>query len=816
MISFAGIDLTPPAAGHTIAAEYWHSHCIDEWEHQAYLMADIQHLPGPYPPVRRPPRIGTLHWPTGASRWGICHLVATGPQRAAIEMLLGTAPTAQPLVFNDGTTSITTSMYLLAPRPIVQHGANEWYLLTLVDDRWWWYQSGDNFPSSFGSWTNLITSLFSAVGVSPTIDSIPSEYLTPNPDRWNTGRPSIPLMIDAACRQVGMRVVRRLDGTVHVQNYTTSSTEDTNRWNSVFGSVLAGGRLTGAALGRSCPASVDTLFFDDTTVNTTLTSLAITDFDGVAGVAGKSARIDADPIPANVTQRNDYATQSAIDYYSWFLAKTDATMRAVLSINSTGLDDCVEWDQWADGRMVTRIVRPEWSDRNIYGTETESPTAEGSAPEFMDECVNGFLIRLRATIFLDADGLQQTNYVLDASYGIRCSESGSGLSGSGAAGGSGPTPTEPQGDYPVAFNAVTNVCPPPLCGDQVGDVVIKLTNINNLCFLKADGSAVSRTTYEDLFGLYQTTFGTGDGSTTFNLPTIADPVTGLSYFVRAFPPTLAIQKQQIMVLARGIVTDPDCEEDPVDCCPGQSGSPVDQELCCGGNEVSDTIAFAIEGPFLPGSCGTCMTSAMMMRPDPQTFFWGFTSTAPMDGCLSSLEITLYCSEGEWRIAGVLQAVGSGIPIYFDIPTDEIDGVFVGEIVIPGCEATAVVAVDNPCPGPTGGELDCCPGVKHETLNLALSGGLGDVSLVWNGTVWTGSAFLGGCTVFFEYNTDCTLSYYCNDGSDPHVRIAAGCASGCVITCGPPFSSGVHRFQAPLLPLECFCSFGTVTGTVTST
>ena len=34
----------------------------------------------------------------------------------------------------------------------------------------------------------------------------------------------------------------------------------------------------------------------------------------------------------------------------------------------------------------------------------------------------------------------------------------------------------------------------------------------------ADGSAVSRTTYADLFAIISTTYGTGDGSTTFNLP----------------------------------------------------------------------------------------------------------------------------------------------------------------------------------------------------------------------------------------------------------------------------------------------------------
>jgi microcystin-dependent protein len=56
-------------------------------------------------------------------------------------------------------------------------------------------------------------------------------------------------------------------------------------------------------------------------------------------------------------------------------------------------------------------------------------------------------------------------------------------------------------------------------------------------WLLSDGSAVSRTTYASLFGVIGTTYGTGDGSTTFNLPnmsgrvavgvgTYTDPVSG--------------------------------------------------------------------------------------------------------------------------------------------------------------------------------------------------------------------------------------------------------------------------------------------------
>jgi len=43
-------------------------------------------------------------------------------------------------------------------------------------------------------------------------------------------------------------------------------------------------------------------------------------------------------------------------------------------------------------------------------------------------------------------------------------------------------------------------------------------------FLECDGSAVSRTTYANLFAVIGTTYGAGDGSTTFDLPDLQDNV----------------------------------------------------------------------------------------------------------------------------------------------------------------------------------------------------------------------------------------------------------------------------------------------------
>jgi len=43
-------------------------------------------------------------------------------------------------------------------------------------------------------------------------------------------------------------------------------------------------------------------------------------------------------------------------------------------------------------------------------------------------------------------------------------------------------------------------------------------------FLECDGTAVSRTTYAALFAIVGTTYGAGNGSTTFNLPDLQDNV----------------------------------------------------------------------------------------------------------------------------------------------------------------------------------------------------------------------------------------------------------------------------------------------------
>ena len=59
---------------------------------------------------------------------------------------------------------------------------------------------------------------------------------------------------------------------------------------------------------------------------------------------------------------------------------------------------------------------------------------------------------------------------------------------------------------------------PSTAGVPAGTVIYTARSTAPTGYLKANGAAVSRTTYSDLFSAIGTTYGSGDGSTTFNLP----------------------------------------------------------------------------------------------------------------------------------------------------------------------------------------------------------------------------------------------------------------------------------------------------------
>jgi microcystin-dependent protein len=56
----------------------------------------------------------------------------------------------------------------------------------------------------------------------------------------------------------------------------------------------------------------------------------------------------------------------------------------------------------------------------------------------------------------------------------------------------------------------------------IGTLAMWITSTAPTGWVKCNGAAISRTTYADLFALFGTTFGAGNGTTTFNLPDLRD------------------------------------------------------------------------------------------------------------------------------------------------------------------------------------------------------------------------------------------------------------------------------------------------------
>ncbi len=404
-LTYAGVDLSPmtePLAA--ICERWWVRESPDLWTYPGYFQEQLHHLPVPAPPPHESPRLNTLYWPSGASRWGVLHSLVGQTQKEAIQTAVGTvAPAAATLKFDDGNGGvITPSMYMIACRPVfvqdAETGYNLWWV-TFVDKRYFWWQKLLSYGFSDGNtWANLLNALvLAASGLTPTVPTINAAYGTPLYTRWNNPGKPLPLLIDAAATACGVRFVFNLDGTadfVLPANAISSDSSQYNAYNSTAdpkkSNLVIGGRNVVTAIAGNVPASVNVAYLGlpATARNKTLSGLALADYGSVTGVSGAAGWV----VGEQDTSGN--ATQAATDYYLWGLSLTDATFRGVQPWELTGLEDRIEWEympgRWSharkqDGsddaddtadveserlpweRVLTRVVRRDWADRNVYG-----------------------------------------------------------------------------------------------------------------------------------------------------------------------------------------------------------------------------------------------------------------------------------------------------------------------------------------------------------------------------------------------------------------------------------------------------------------
>ncbi len=219
---------------------------------------------GPNPSASLP--IGAFYYPTGASRWSVFRGLATSSMAKA--MLQACQPISlslpmEPQTFtmkvnpiapyhdNNDVASYTveTSMYMLPPRPLADHGGNfdGLYLITLVDERYYFQGTpASGRPRETETWDELLNFLFDSLGVaSYSYSAIANAYVRPEIDSqfWSNYENAATLL-DAAAANIGRSVVRKMDGSYTVETPIESQAiVAANRGNATRVARIAGGDI---------------------------------------------------------------------------------------------------------------------------------------------------------------------------------------------------------------------------------------------------------------------------------------------------------------------------------------------------------------------------------------------------------------------------------------------------------------------------------------------------------------------------------------------------------------------------------------------
>lgn len=321
-------------------------------------------------PAPPPPRINTLYWPTGATRWAMGWFLATRKTRDKI--LSKIKPSSQTSGVNkaalgmgddlDNTTDTAVNsidMYLLPPRPISWTGRNgddsDLWLIPLVDERYYWQfvNVGDISVTTSTTWANLFTTLGTALGATITVQgAVDSEYLKPDPIDFSRRYDNAALLLDAAAWSIGRRLVRRISGEIYVQGRSTADTVLSDNLEKKW-RQLAGGDFSD--MGTDQPQKLlmtfrkikQYLLRSDNKLYTVEKDAP----SGTKFIEGKrltihcAAYADYNTSDAlqNGTALGDLATKFSADYYGWAAKDYDCTFAGVADWKPSAYDDAILW-----------------------------------------------------------------------------------------------------------------------------------------------------------------------------------------------------------------------------------------------------------------------------------------------------------------------------------------------------------------------------------------------------------------------------------------------------------------------------------------
>lgn len=403
------------------AEENINPHDVIEFD-QTFYHNSLDHIPAPGFSELPKIKIGKLHWPSDASRFAVGYFLADDDDMAVIGPLAfgNSGPLPITLVMDERANAsdttlaaISTTVYLLPPRPLAQTNAgNGLWLLTVVDQRYfWWYKSGDVVTAS--SYTTLITNINSILGATMSTSAYSGDFDPPS-NRFNSRRQPLPQLLDAAARAAGMRVSAQLDGSIDVNTYADDLVINSAnlalidpKGDASKGAFipLAGGVMNadGIKVNQFVPSSVDVVFsvtYDGVynvipyVINQTLTGLALSNFSGVTGFTGTKilmgdlTAVYVKGVLQNSAALTAYAVAAASAWYQYQLSTVDQVLSGIANWSPNGLNCAVEWT-YRKEMCCTRVMRNRWNDRD-WGKPRLS-TREGLPsvyPEGFDDTCN--------------------------------------------------------------------------------------------------------------------------------------------------------------------------------------------------------------------------------------------------------------------------------------------------------------------------------------------------------------------------------------------------------------------------------------------
>lgn len=334
----------------------------------------------PFPNIPTPPdfKLGVLHWPTGAARPAWFHAVVNTERLALIRSAVGSPMTPQPLVMFDGRTgkTITAQMYMLPARPLNQlgHASSDGWLLTLTDQRFYWYYRRGAIGTQLDSWFNLYVTVASILGIEIDIDSIDPSYGAPS-RKWINYYNAGGVLLDAVAEQVGQRIVVGLDGVVRAVNWEAAKLAS-DAYLAAADPEISGGVISRTDICQYLPGQVDVLFVNANTIppvaaphviSRNMFSYGSAVCPGASGNTLYTGTIFADTPYTTSASGNavSYADAAAADYYGWAANDVDIVYPGIEPWIPTGWEDVIEWTlqkREAQPFASTAIRRGPWND----------------------------------------------------------------------------------------------------------------------------------------------------------------------------------------------------------------------------------------------------------------------------------------------------------------------------------------------------------------------------------------------------------------------------------------------------------------------